>query len=746
MAKKIIIDFSAQPITTGIGFGYTIQVDSFLIYYSNGLNGVRIDFIPNGATPDEDYQLAIGTSLDETLQILLSYLRENYINDLVSYSIVDSTIEVLIQADAVVTIEEDLNANITITTEDVEPSGSNLKYYLYFDDYTLNIYKNNFQGTASEVYGTFTLKKSNVDTILTPIRGTALELSLEANQTLTFDEFLLEDEFTYKTELLKGTQIIFEGYIKPDGCQQSFVNDVWLVNIESNDVLGALKDLSFVQTNGLPFAGKMSVYNVIKGCLDRTRLSLDINTSIYVTYVDYAGTNILKDIYVNADRFIKNQNDIVIMDCNEVLTSMLNLFSGVITQQDGQWWIYRPNDLELNGYTEFINQTTDAVFTKNLNAVLGSQINNFYPHHCDGNQQIEVKGAISAYRLNYQYGFLTGFVDNPDLNHDENVVFEDWTTNPDLPIYVPEPDFPFDPMLVFQIINDPLSTSGLEMWTKEECPFITEVLTSTPFQALENQILTFRFKGSTKNLLHQFIFQIKTSTGYYLNTNNVWVLDSNAFIQVQTGTFSSSEVFITYELLMPPVPNDCDITIVICAPEVYSFSSLRKIGISKITYIEVLDNEIQKQGIVGEFHTVTRFNPPSSIVKENQKVFNGDGGQILIGSIYKENEETLTEFWTRKNKFEQLPLLGISAMDDLRIQSNPIKVFSGNILGQIPYMSVITIDNITGLFMPIEYDYDYKTNKSQVKLLEFYNTDLSDIQYTISPDYGNNTIKPTIKG
>ena len=40
----------------------------------------------------------------------------------------------------------------------------------------------------------------------------------------------------------------------------------------------------------------MSVYDVIKGCLDRTRLSLTINTSTEVTYVDYAGTNILKDI------------------------------------------------------------------------------------------------------------------------------------------------------------------------------------------------------------------------------------------------------------------------------------------------------------------------------------------------------------------------------------------------------------------------------------------------------------------
>jgi len=738
MAKKIIIDFSAQPIIDVVGFSYDITVNDFILYYTNGLNGVRIDFIANGDTPEEDYQLAIGTSLDETLQILLSYLRENYINELISYSLVNSTIEVLIQADAVVTIGEDLNENITITTEDVEPFGTNLKYYLYFDDYTLNIYKSNYQGTASEIYGTFTLKKSTVDTILTPIRGTALELSLEANQTLTFDEFLLEDEFTYKTELLKGSQIIFEGYIKPDGCQQSYVNDAWYVNIESNDILGALKDLSFVQTNGLRFTGKMSVYDVIKGCLDRTRLSLTINTSTEVSYVDYAGTNILKDIYVNADRFIKDQNDIVIMDCNEVLTSMLNLFSAVITQQDANWWIYRPNDLQLNGYTTFINQDTDTTFTKNLNAVLGSQINNFYPHHCDGNQQIEVKGAISAYRLNYQYGFLEGLVLNPNLNHDEDMIFEDWTVNPDLPIIE-------DGLTVLGIINDG-SNSGLKIGANVYTGNY-EVLTSTPVPFTQDEILSFRLKLSSKNVRQSFIFQISTSDGYYLNNNNEWV--SSYFVRnFAFGEYKTSELFLNYELVLPPLIADCDVTITIFGPKpfIYTPPLIQRLGISNFTYVQLLNNEIAKSGIVGEFHTVTRSEPPSSITKENQKVFNGDGISSLIGSIYKEDLTELTTNWTRKDKFENLPLLGISAMDDLRIQSNPIKVFSGSILGQIPYMSVITIDNISGLFMPIEYDYDYKTNKSQVKLLEFYNTDIADIQYTVSPDYGNNTVKPTIKG
>jgi hypothetical protein len=733
MAKKIVLAYSAQPLTDNTGFNFSIDVDSFAIYFSNGETECNIEYIPFGDTPANINELAIGVDLSETLQITLTYLREVFINSLVTYNIVDNTIEVFINADATITVNGDTNDNITLTITDVEPSGINLIYYLYFDNYVLNIYKENYSGSSTEIYGSFALKKSSVETILTPIRGTGLELSLEANQSITFDEFILNDEFTYKTELLKSGQIIFEGYIKPDGVQQSYITDLWFINIESTDGLGALKDLSFVQSNGLQFTGKMSVYNVIKACLDRTRLTMDINTSMTVAYLDYAGSNILKDIYVNADRFVKDSADIVIMDCNEVLTSMLNLFSAVITQQDGQWWIYRPNNLIFNGYTEFINQTTNATFTKNLNAVLGSQIDNFYPHHCNGDQQIEVKGAISAYRLNYQYGFLDGFISNPNLNHD-NLDYDNWTVDPSLPAGI--------------LINDIPDTSGAVMTSRDAglVIFTTVVLTSDAYSVFQGDVFLFRAKVSSMYAATEFIFIIFTSDGYYLDRFNNWVTPANSdcYILVNCGSdFNPDISTVNFELKMPPMINDCDISIIICRP-------LNRTGFdgfySSVDYINILDNTIKENGIVGEFHTVTRFTPPSSIIKENQTVFNGDGSQALIGSIYKEDLLTETTQWTRKDKFESLPLLGISAMDDLRIQANPIKVFSGSIYGQIPYMSVISINNIVGLFMPIEYDYDYKTNVSQVKLLQFYNDDIADIQYVVSPNYGNNTIKPTIKG
>lgn len=735
MAKKIIIDFSAQPVTDTTGFSYTITVGGFDLVYSNGEAECNIQYIPFGDAPTNFNELAIGVDLDDTLQITLDYLRNTFINSLVFYSIVDNTIEVLINADATVLIGETINASLDVTTQDVEPSGINLKYYILYDNYRLNIYKENYNGGASEIYGNIVITKSTAESILEPIRGTGLQLALEANQSLTFDEFSLSNEFTYKTELLKDDVIIYDGYIKPDGVQQSYVNNEWLINIESTDGLGALKDLSFVQTNGTQFTGKMSFYDVIKACLDRTRLSLDINTSINIAYDGYTGTNILKDTYISAERFIRDSNDTVLMDCNEVLTSVLNLFSGVITQQDGAWWIYRPNDLQSTGYTRFINQTTEETFLVNLNKTLGSQINNFYPHHCDANQQIEVKGAVSAYRINYKYGFLNGLLENPYLNHNEDLEFDGWTKNPSLPSGI--------------LINNPQDTSGLLIKVKHE-PLPTfglvNVLESTPITFEEDSILTFNFKVSSQYRVTYFYFQIKTSDGYYLNSNYQWTTTPRT-IRIKCGKVNSSIYFAELQIKAQSLIATSDVSVIIYRPITFQDVFFSPDGIGEVQKVQISDTTLTDSGIVGENHTVTRYLPPSSITKENQQVFNGDGGQELIGSIYKEDLVTLTENWSREGKFEQLPLLGISAMDDLRIQSSPIQVFSGSILGYLPYMSVVTIDGITGLFMFTQWNYDLRTKQTtSAKLMQFYNFDLADILYEVSPDYGNNTIKPTIVG
>lgn len=597
------------------------------------------------------------------------------------------------------------------------------KYFIIFGDYFLSISQKDYNGFTTEIFGTFEIVKGDVDTILEPIRGTGLNLALEANQSVTFDEFALSDEKTYSVVLKEGSNVIFNGWIKPDGTQQSFVNNEWLVNIEAVDYLGAMKDLSFVQNNGMHFTGKMSFYEVIRACLDRTGLLMPIYSSVNLSYTGYSGTNILKDVYVNALRFYKKDND-TLMDCNEVLTSILNIFSAVVTQENNAWWIYRPTDLRAN--TVFINNTTNATFTHKLDYTLGSQIDNFYPHHAGANQQIEVKGAVSAYRLRYEHGILDGFILNKELVHSSTMAFDNWTVNP---------------TNAGLIVNAPNDLSGLKMYSDFNA--LLEVMTSNSFSVNDGASLRVKASLATAAGRQFFRFRLKRSDGKYCNTKGEWTTNANDYFQGECGEKNGGAATSDFSFITQPIDANCTVTLTILRPV---YAALFGLGqLTEITKIDVADTSQTENGIVGTFYTVSRQLPPSSIVKENQTVFNGDSTSLLIGSLYKADQTTLTETWNREGFTENKPILLISAEDDLRVQRNPIKIFSGDIFGKLNYVSLININGLIGRFMFTNYRYNFKTNILSAKLTQLYQDEVGDIESQITPDYGN-TIKPTIKG
>jgi len=621
------------------------------------------------------------------------------------------------------------------------------KYFIQnnYTGYLVQIFEVGFTGISTEIFGKISFDKGSIDNVLDTIRGTGLNLQLEANPLLTFEEFSDADEKTYTVTVKKGSQIVFNGFLKPDGVTQSFVRDIWVVDLDFIDGLGTLKDLAFVKENGLNYTGKLSMFDVINGCLARTGLIMTINTFVDVHYLDYAGTNILKDTYVNADRFFKI-DDNTTMTCEEVLNSVLNLFSACITQQDGYWWVYRPNDF--TNTVTFIDNSINTTFTKNLYKKIGSQIDNYYPHHCNGNQQIQTKGAISAYRLNYKYGFKSGMLQNPSLHHDTALVFDNWAKGADLNGVV--------------LINDLSDDSGLKSFPFDFITYLIDDLgypVDYPFRSMP--ILSSLFipvlAGSplelkadlsllSESLNTYFTFQIIRSDGFYAKNDGTWS-NTVQFVDVSlTGLASVGNEIVTnqqWTLSMQPIPVACSVKVVI--NPVYSGAS----GFNVYPVAEVhslqLNNNFNYDGKIGEFHTVTRLVSPSSIIKENQEVYNGDSiGDVFEGAIYKSDKTTLTTLWTRKGKLEEKYLLRISAEDDMRIQQKPIKTFTGDIYGEIPYLSVIEINNINGLFMFIEHSYDTDSNITSGKLQQFYTSEVPDLEYLLTYDYGN-TVKPSIR-
>jgi hypothetical protein len=455
---------------------------------------------------------------------------------------------------------------------------------------------------------------------------------------------------------------------------------------------------------------------------------MTINSSVKLKYLGYTGANILNDTYLNADRFFKIDAQAsqggTTMTCEEVLESVLNIISACITQQDGAWWVYRPNEFEDN--VVFLNHSTFRTFTKNLSITVGSQIDNFYPHHCNGNQQIETKGAISAYRINYKYGFKSGILLNPNLIHDSDLVFEDWTM-----------------LNNSKVVNDPLYTYGISLNSEY---FVTyNTLESNSFSAKQGHILKVDASLFTSYGGILFCFKLKTSDGKYVDKDGNWTTNQNDFFRVQLGDYNDPPESGFFDFTTSPVLNDCTVTLIICQPIHTDFFTPYVPRLTRVNKIDVVEVSTQIKGRVGEFHTITRNISPSSITKENQEVYNGDSiGDVFEGAIYKQDQETLTTLWSRNDWIEEKTILRISGEDDMRISQKPQKVFIGDFYGYVPYLSIVSINNLVGKFMFIEHSYDTDTNITKGKLKQFYTNEVGGLEYALTYDYGQ-TVKPSIK-
>ena len=748
MAKKIILSFLGQP-QLGKGFSYNISISGTPIVYKNGLSALDVNYRAHrlGNLPPNkiERQLSLPNTIDNTL----SFLANIYTYSNIFYIRKNNTIEVIINTSLPINISfGSFDPNITQSVLEIpETENINLKYFFQYknivnDEYRCEIYNKQYFGSATEIKGRATVEKGSVKDHLEPIRGTGLSLDLEASTALTLEDLYSENEQDFTVRLYKNGNLVFIGFLKPDGIYQSFTRDIWTISIDCIDGLGAISNLSFVRSNGVRFVGKMSAIDIIYNCLKRTGISLPINTSINTIYDGITRSpnmDVLTKIKLNSDRFFRadgqNTGDGTIMSCEEVLKSILDIFCACITQENGEWYIYKPNELFLTDYPLFrkydIRNNYTGNVTLNIGKVLGSQINNFYPYHCSGNQKIDIKGGVSAFRVNYKYGFVSGLLGNNQFLH-EGFSYPNWTINSENSTY---------------IITDPSVNTRLTMRPDTTAGVIKLLATSNPIALLISDVfklnMNLKANGSTR-------FFIKVKLGIYnLTINGEWVISDSTYMQpVIFGSepFSGNLITKLYEIQSQPLPISGNVEVnLYIAKSGTTTQNPMNATISEYHMVDIVPT-VENKPEVGEFHTVERANKISTIVKENKIVYNGDNdGIVYIGAIFKENGIDTTSLWNREKEFTSKPILQIAVEEELRISQKPLKKFTGSTFGHIPYLSIIKIDNISGKFMPIEYSYDTFSNISTIKSLELFASEISDLVYNKTFDYGE-TVKPTIKG
>ena len=737
MAVKIIIDFLDNP-TIGNAFSYTLSIEAGDILYDNAETDLDLNYISGVNNPLYDIQLK--ANKPETINNTLQFLQNNWNHPNITYAIVNDTIEVVVNIeDVIVTYGANLNEEIAISDELITPEVPNLIYFAEYTDsenvdYYIRIYKKGFTGIASEIKGYGILKYGTAKDLLEPIRGNGLELSLEADLSLTLEDLYTENENEFSVIFLRGNKLLFEGFLKPDGVYQSFVSERWILSLTCVDGLGILKDLAFVNATGFPFIGRMSAIDVIFNCLQRTNLNLPINTSVNIYYEGLSPTDLLdplNEIYLSVDRFIKEDKD-TIMNCQEVLSSVLNLFNANICQFEGEWYIYKSNEIiriPLVKFRHYLKNTNafDRIVTKNFAFTLGSQINRRYPHHAGGNQQIEIKGSISSVRMNYKYGFAKSLVSNPNFNH-VGLDYGDWS--------LPNENL---------IVLDPLKTQGLMTRTKLGGfvdPPLFPIAISNAVSLKSNDLIAINLRGNIFNSPFggEAKFQVTLTD---VNDTVSWLKQDGSWSAFEENLRFAVDPIMNVTVRANLLPSDGDVRITVYEAIQRAASTLG--GIYEITFADIVNvSTVSTSGAQGESHTVQRQDRPSSIAAESIEIFNGDSPSLIYeGAIYKNDEVTNTSKWFRRGFTESKPILQIAGEDNLRISQSPAKIFSGDVYGFIPYLSVITIDSVNGLFMPIEWSYNTKLNIVSVKLLEGFTSELNDIKYTLTLDFGN-TVKPTI--
>lgn len=584
---------------------------------------------------------------------------------------------------------------------------------------------------GSVIYGL-----SNVDAVDESIRGTGLILDLEASTSRTFSDLYTEQERVFEVQYTRDSIITFNGWLSSEGFYEDFVSDKWNMSLECTDGLSFLSDLSYVDSSGITFSGNQSQLEIIVNCLNRTGISQNINTNIDIYYTGLSTSlDVLDNVYFNSDRFIKDDGE-TIMSCEEVLRDVLEPYNASIMSFKGEWYIYKLNQLFSDDTPTFFRYlydgTANAPTTKivDVSFDLGSQIDSYYPHHVNSNQASTNNKSIGAYRISYKYGLVQSLISNINLVHN-GVTIDEWTIN--------------------SSTNLTLNASGQGVDLDFDATPSVKNLTSDVISLNADDLINFSIRVKTTSLTKNtqlvswglFNYKIILTGGstYYYNPFAVpaeWSLVDTTLL-IFGGELDNVSSGITS---LPPIPINGDLTVEIYTPT----QNTDETGTFTLQELSISPADEADDTIKGEFHTFQREDNPSTNIKDTKQVNNGDNpSDIYYGTIYKTDGTTPTETWFRKGVTESIPLLQLMGEETLRLSQSTSREFTGDVYGYVEPLSVVTINNISGIYVIKACSNNTVTNVANCIFSQIFSGELTDIAYEKTIDYGN-TVKPTIRG
>ena len=627
------------------------------------------------------------------------------------------------------------------------------------DDYLCSILQLDYAGLPIEIQAQqnpIQITYQNTSNLkLDPIMGSECTLNLIATEDFQLEQLYTENEREFMIEVYKNSDLIWTGFIIPDGCQEAFTFAPYPISLNAVDGLGLLKNLSYVQNDGNFYFGKQSFIEVINACLIRLDApSLVLNTCVNIYDVTMTQGNAfdpLAQSFVNSERYFKDDN-FTPMNCEEVLKSVLEEWTAVMVQNDGEWYIYRPTELALSGdlsfrkYLDGVRVYDQPTFTASLDALLGGESEGVIdaPYfHINTDQMKMIDKPYKNASMSYKYGQLSNILDNPTLAGA-------FTDGPGDPIG-PRDDVTIPEWTKYGTVYNGLYPGGGVVFYK-----VTGFDNANYFENNRNFVV---IEGTELRLdLNYISIPINTTTDMIFGMElfdgtNIWYLQPQQdgifqwrkdpllfeWFQVRSNFGISSDFIIT-----APTPLGGTITFKVYPPDNTS---------GDIVYTNItLREQVGEGDPVGEIHTATQTGK-FTFVPPTVDVFNGDSSsEMYTGAIYGADEVTLTSEWNRRGLPESIlalpysfrkEFLRIAVEEKQRLYAGPFVQFEGSIFGYFNPVTRWTINLIAGHFMNLSLTYDLQPNVCKAVLGRVINEEIA-MDYTLIPDFGETT-KVTIK-
>jgi hypothetical protein len=537
--------------------------------------------------------------------------------------------------------------------------------------------------------------------------------------------------------------LIWQGFIIPDGCQEAFTFAPYPISVNAVDGIGLLKNLSYVQNDGNFYLGKQSFIEVIQACLVRLEApALVLNTcvNIYETSMTQGDSYDPLDMaYVNSERYLKD-DQFNPMNCEEVLRSILELWTAVLVQSSGEWYIYRPTELAVDGsltfrrYLDGYRIYDQPTVTENLDLVLGGESEGIIaaPYfHINTDQMKMIDRPYKNASMSFLYGFVTSLIVNPEFRYYNGITFEDWAKS----------------SVLLPLTED--SGGGAKLGNVTASPGPYEYIENiTPAPITEGDMVVFKMS------YYNYISDGPSARVMLTDGLTTWYLD-------QTGEWGVSDTRINgltlqyYEGVMSitarraPITGNLTIRLYearedLIPPSIDLFITYRSASIIP---------NIGTEDPIGEMHTATQTGK-FTFVPETVNLFNGDTtSNLYLSGIYQDDQTTLTTLWNRRGISESIlaqpyeaskQFLRIAVEEKQRLYAGPFVRFEGSIFGYFNPLQRCTINLVTGYFMNLSLNYDLQQNICKAVMGRITNDEIA-LDYTLTPDYGATT-KVTVKG